>query len=103
MRLLCLPTSLEEREGARKVPLAPCMLRSHIYLYPYLPCTNVPFLPRQVLKHEIKAGTRVWMPRGTVHTFMASTEGLLVESIHNPWIPFENSGCITYPKEKVVF
>lgn len=55
----------------------------------------------EVLRHAIKPGTRVWMPRGVLHTFLSSAEGLLVESVHNPWIPFEHPGCLTYPKEKV--
>lgn len=43
-------------------------------------------------------GSRVWMPRGVLHTFRASTEGLLVESLHNPWVPLEDPRCLVYPR-----
>lgn len=49
--------------------------------------------------YRIEPGMRVWMPRGTVHTFKAGTNGLLVESIHNPFIPFDNPHCLVYPKK----
>ncbi len=42
-------------------------------------------------------GSRVWMPRGVLHTFRASTKGLLVESLHNPWVPLEDPRCLVYP------
>lgn len=47
--------------------------------------------------HDIVPGDRVWMPRKILHTFYAGKEGLLVESIHNPWIPLEDPDCLTYP------
>lgn len=49
-----------------------------------------------VVKIDIVPRDRVWMPRGVLHTFMAGPNGLLVESMHNPYIPFENPECIVY-------
>lgn len=49
-------------------------------------------------KHELKPGTRVYMPRAVLHTFMASEDGLTVESFHNPYVEFENPKCLTYLK-----
>lgn len=43
-------------------------------------------------------GDRVWMPRGTLHTFKSGEEGLLVESVHSPFVPFDHRLCILYPK-----
>ncbi len=51
------------------------------------------------VKHTIRPGNRVWMPRGILHTFYAGGDGLLVESIHNPWITLEDSTCLVYPDE----
>jgi len=51
-------------------------------------------------KYELVPGTRVWMPRGVLHTFIASTQGLLVESFHNPFVPFEHPKCLTYQKRR---
>jgi hypothetical protein len=43
-------------------------------------------------------GVRVWMPRGILHTFKSGSEGLLVESLHNPFVPLEHPKCLVYPK-----
>ncbi len=45
-------------------------------------------------------GTRVYMPRGTLHTFYAGSGGLLVHSLHLPWVPLEDPMCLVYPKEE---
>jgi quercetin dioxygenase-like cupin family protein len=47
---------------------------------------------------RILPGHRVWMPRGVVHTFVAGKQGLLVESIHNPFVSFNDPRCLVYPK-----
>jgi len=47
-------------------------------------------------RFDIYQGYRVWMPRGIIHTFLAGEEGLLVESIHNPFIPFDDPTCLVY-------
>jgi len=51
------------------------------------------------IEHKLKPGDRVWMPRNVLHTFFAGAEGLLVESIHNPWIALEDPMCLVYPDE----
>lgn len=42
-------------------------------------------------------GDRVWMPRGILHTFRAGGEGLLVESLHSPFLSFDDPKCLAYP------
>lgn len=42
-------------------------------------------------------GVRVWMPKGILHTFKSKKEGLLVQSLHNPFIPLDNPKCLVYP------
>jgi quercetin dioxygenase-like cupin family protein len=49
------------------------------------------------IEQEFFPGCRVWMPRGTLHTFFSGSEGLTVHSIHNPWIPLDNPQCLVYP------
>ncbi len=51
-------------------------------------------------KFPLLPGYKVWMPRGIFHTFMAGKDGLLVESLHNPWVPLEDPHCLVYPKHK---
>ena len=45
-------------------------------------------------------GDRVWMPRGILHTFRSGMNGLLVESLHHPFIPFNHPHCLVYPRCK---
>lgn len=51
----------------------------------------------QIVKISLAPGHRVWMPRGVLHTFLAGSEGLLVESLHNPFIHFEDPQVLKYP------
>lgn len=51
-----------------------------------------------VQSFALEPGHRVWMPRGILHTFMSGPEGLTVESIHNPWVPFTDPLCLIYPR-----
>ena len=53
----------------------------------------------KVLIRPLVPGDRVWMNRGITHTFKSGREGMVVESIHNPFIPFDDSRCIAYPKK----
>lgn len=46
-------------------------------------------------------GDRVWMPRGILHTFRSGEEGLLVESLHNPFLSFNHPKCLLYPKKQI--
>lgn len=46
-------------------------------------------------------GDRVWMPRGILHTFRAGGEGLLVESLHSPFLAFDDPKCLAYPRRFV--
>lgn len=55
---------------------------------------------KKLSRYELKPGNKVWMPRGVLHTFLAGGNGLLVESIHNPFIPFNDTTCLIYPKER---
>lgn len=57
------------------------------------------FKKNQLLCIELSKGDRVWMPRGILHTFRSGTNGLLVESLHNPFVPFDDPKCLVYPKE----
>lgn len=42
----------------------------------------------------IIAGDTVFMPRGVLHTFLAGSNGMIVSSIHNPYIPIEHPKCL---------
>lgn len=46
-------------------------------------------------------GDRVWMPRGVLHTFRSGKNGLLVESLHNPFLPFDHPHCLVYPRKEI--
>ena len=39
-------------------------------------------------------GNTVFMPRGVLHTFLAGKDGMIVSSIHNPYIPIEHPKCL---------
>lgn len=53
-----------------------------------------------VIQHfALQPGHRVWMPRGVLHTFMAGGSGLLVESLHNPFVAFDQPKCLVYPRQ----
>lgn len=41
-------------------------------------------------------GDRVWMPRGVRHTWYSGKNGLVVESIHNPFIAFDDPDILVY-------
>lgn len=47
----------------------------------------------QKIEHDLVPGMRVWMPRGVVHNFFGGPEGLLVDSQHLPFIPFNDPLC----------
>jgi len=58
----------------------------------------------RLVKYALERGTRVWMPRGKLHTFFASPEGLVVESIHNPYVPVGHPKCLySPPKDKIYY
>lgn len=63
--------------------------------------TFIALRKRELIRKALKPGTRVWMPRGVLHTFLSDTRGLLVESIHNPWVPLEDEKCLIYPSKKI--
>lgn len=58
------------------------------------------FIGTKLSKVDLVPGDRVWMPRGVLHTFRAGRKGLLVESIHSPFVKFEDPSCLIYPKKK---
>lgn len=45
---------------------------------------------------SVKVGDRVWMPRGVRHTWYSGKDGLLVESIHNPFFAFDDPDLLVY-------
>lgn len=51
-----------------------------------------------MMEAALVPSTRVYMPRGTLHTFFAGPEGLLVHSLHLPWIPLDDPQCLVYPE-----
>ncbi len=44
----------------------------------------------------LERGHRLWMPRGVRHTFYAGKKGLVLESIHNPFIAFDDPDILDY-------
>lgn len=44
----------------------------------------------------VGVGDRVWMPRGVRHTWYSGKDGLLVESIHNPFFAFDDPDILVY-------
>ncbi len=45
---------------------------------------------------SIFPGCKVWMPRGIIHTFKSGANGLYVESLHNPFVRFNDPQCLVY-------
>lgn len=58
------------------------------------------FKNRELFVMPLSPGDRVWMPRGVLHTFRSGKDGLLVESLHNPFLPFDHPHCLVYPKKE---
>jgi quercetin dioxygenase-like cupin family protein len=44
----------------------------------------------------VGVGDRVWLPRNVRHTWYSGKNGLLVESIHNPFFAFDDSNTLVY-------
>lgn len=44
----------------------------------------------------VTIGDRVWMPRGIRHTWYSGKNGLVVESVHNPFIAFDDPDILVY-------
>ena len=44
----------------------------------------------------LERGNRLWMPRGIRHTFYAGNDGLVLESIHNPFFAFDDPKLLEY-------
>lgn len=51
----------------------------------------------EIVDYPLRPGIRVWMPRGTLHTFKSHSEGMLVSSIHSPFVALEDPKCLCYP------
>jgi len=49
--------------------------------------------------YPLSPGNRIWMPRGVLHTFKSGAEGMLVKSIHDPFIPLDHPHSLVYPKK----
>lgn len=45
---------------------------------------------------NVEVGDRVWMPRGVRHTWFSGKNGLVVESIHSPFIAFDDPNILVY-------
>lgn len=54
----------------------------------------------EIQSHILERGTRLWMPRGVRHTFYAGKQGLVLESIHNPFIAFDDPDILDYEGEQ---
>lgn len=54
----------------------------------------------EIKSHALVRGTRLWMPRGIRHTFYAGKQGLVLESIHNPFIAFDDPDILDYEGEQ---
>lgn len=50
----------------------------------------------EITSYLLEKGTRLWMPRGVRHTFYAGSKGLTLESIHNPFIAFDDPDILDY-------
>ena len=48
--------------------------------------------------HELTPLNRVYIPEGILHTFCAGPEGMVVQALHLPWIPLEDTRSLQYPK-----
>jgi mannose-6-phosphate isomerase-like protein (cupin superfamily) len=48
---------------------------------------------------RLEKGNRLWMPRGIRHTFYAGSNGLLLESIHNPFFAFNDPRLLEYDEQ----
>ena len=63
--------------------------------------TVICYRDKKVQTFPLVPGVRVWMPRGILHTFKSGTKGLLVESLHNPFMPLDHPKCLIYPKLQI--
>ena len=52
----------------------------------------------KLIRIRLKAGDEVVMPAGVLHTFRSGKQGLLVRSIHLPWLPLKHRRQLVYPK-----
>lgn len=48
----------------------------------------------------VTVGDRVWMPRGIRHTWYSGVNGLVVESIHNPFFAFDDPDILMYDADR---
>ncbi|BBH51754.1 cupin domain-containing protein [Fluviispira sanaruensis] len=53
----------------------------------------------QIKSIPVSIGDRVWMPRGIRHTWYSGKNGLVVESIHNPFIAFDDPDILVYDED----
>ena len=57
-------------------------------------------IPGESIKSiPLEKGNRLWMPRGVRHTFYAGKEGLILESIHNPFFAFDDPKLLEYDQD----
>lgn len=49
----------------------------------------------------LRKGDRIVVPRGVLHTCLSGSEGLIIKSLHIPWVPPDDSRCSFYPSEKI--
>jgi cupin superfamily acireductone dioxygenase involved in methionine salvage len=57
-------------------------------------------LDQPIKSIKVNAGDRVWMPRGIRHTWYSGKDGLVVESIHNPFFAFDDSDILVYDEDR---
>lgn len=51
----------------------------------------------EIVDYPLHPGVRIWMPRGILHTFKSNSDGMLVSSIHSPFVALEDPKCLCYP------
>jgi len=49
---------------------------------------------------SVQVGDRIWMPRGIRHTWYSGKNGLVVESIHNPFFAFDDRDILVYDTDR---
>ncbi len=49
------------------------------------------------ITRDLRQGSRIYMPRGVLHTFFAGSNGLLVHAVHNPFVALDDPSILIYP------
>lgn len=55
----------------------------------------------KILEAKLSPGIIIHMPRKVLHTFISGDQGLVVKSVHAPFVDFHDPLCIKYPKNNI--